>query len=280
MVSETKKPIKGILKTPKPSSPSPPPRDTRREIALQHAHILQDRKDTALQILDNIEQLTDYPLVRGHDISASNPAPSDVAGFLSLIRIMQPTDYDDLIIERNTCGDMCGYALCPKRRRQYKGVGTYKLINHGRKDFDIVEKKELEKWCSQECTRRALYIKVQLNETGAWERAGFPEIQIDLLDETPKSTSPNKDSNESQRQAAEMSRLTLEDERKAAKDAAALAIERGDGDKTKTTRSIDLVVREKKVTTKAEAPSLEDAEMNAATIEGYRSRFGMDEDSE
>ena len=36
----------------------------------------------------------------------------------------------------------------------------------------IVEKVELEKWCSGDCGKRALYLRVQLNDTPAWERAG------------------------------------------------------------------------------------------------------------
>lgn len=304
MASETKPPLKGILKKPK-TSPSPtkptntsaaaaaartaqPPRQDPRQTAIQHARILQDRKDTEAQILDNVIALLDFPRDRARP--ASDPDPSDARAFAALVRIFQPGDYDDLAVERNLDGDKCGYALCGNRRRRFPGAGTYKMVNKGRRDFDIVETRELEKWCSTECTRRALWVKVQLNETAAWERVGLPDIEIELYPEKkdwegegeapegPGDAAPAEEGkSEPERLAAEMSRLQLQEDRKAAKDAMDLALERGDDTKTAPRGKVDVVVREKTVTTQAEAPALGDG-AEGDSIEGYKARFGTEPD--
>lgn len=276
MASESTKPIKGILKKSRapPAPTTAAPKSDPRQIAIQHARILQDRKDIEAKILDNILELLELPQTLN---PPSSPDPSDVSAFTSLIRIFQPTDYDDLIVERNLDDNKCGYALCPNKRRKYNGAGTYKMINKGKKDFDIVETKELEKWCSQECTRRALWIKVQLNETAAWERVGLPDIEIELYpekdNEQPAKSSSGKDSKtEPERLAAEMARLQIDQDRKAAEDQAALALERGEEAKAAATGKVDVVVRERTVTTAAEAPSHSDTS-KGDTIEGYRAKF-------
>lgn len=296
MASESKPPLKGILKKPKgsPSATQPsnntsasakqPSKQDPRQIALQHARILQDRKDTEAQILENVITLLDFP--RHPDRPASDPAPTDARAFASLVRIFQPGDYDDLAVERNLDGDKCGYALCPRKRRRYPGAGTYKMVNKGRKDFDIVETRELEKWCSTECTRRALWVKVQLNETAAWERVGLPDIEIELYPEkkdeqegTTDTSSAKEGKSEPERLAAEMSRLQLQEDRKAAKDAMSLALERGDDARVAPKGKVDVVVREKTVTTQAEAPALADG-AEGDSIEGYKIKFGTDPDKE
>ncbi|RCI09465.1 hypothetical protein L249_3658 [Ophiocordyceps polyrhachis-furcata BCC 54312] len=182
-----------------------------RDVALQHARLLQQRKDLEAEILDSLLLLAEYPLVRSADLSASSPAPSDVSGFKTHVRLFQPSDYTDLVEERNVNG-LCGYALCPRPRRQVGPGGEWKITAAG----DIVRRKDLEMWCSDHCARRALYVQVQLNETAAWERAGISEIQIDLYDETPTySTTKAED-------------VRLEYRRNAAREAAALALERSE----------------------------------------------------
>ncbi|ROW02230.1 hypothetical protein VSDG_02428 [Cytospora chrysosperma] len=294
MAPEVTKPIKGILKkkssfsspTSNPLAPdSPPttaalpPRKDPRKIAVQHALILQGRKDTEAQILDNITELLDLP---SRPNPPSSPDPADVSTFASLVRIFQPSDYDDLILERNLDENKCGYALCPNKRRKYKGAGTYKMINKGKKDFDIVETKELEKWCSQECTKRALWIKVQLNETAAWERVGLPDIEIELYPEQnndkPSAGATDKEGRtEPERLAAEMARLQINQDRKAAQDNAALALERGEDVKAAATGAkVDVVIREKRVMTEAQAPSQSDAS-EGDIIEGYKAKFSRED---
>lgn len=334
-----KKPLKGILKKPKaqaqstPASTAPPAgpapdnsivttttsKPDARAVAIHHARLLEERKAVEAAIFDNILTLLDYPL-HPTQPPASAPHPSDVDGFAALVRIFQPSDYDDLIIERNLSGDRCGYVLCPARRRRFRGAGTYKMVNKGRRDFDIVETRELEKWCSAACTRRALWVKVQLNETAAWERAGLPELKIELYPEkekenekkedengaasedkqeeaepasaeqqrqpSPSKEGPQKEGRDSQQLAADLAKVQLEQDRKAAGDTAALALERGDDTKDVFTRPVDIVIREKTVTTQAEAPSLDDEVAQGGSIEGYKAKFGgesgheSDEDSD
>ncbi|PSS00709.1 Rtr1/RPAP2 family-domain-containing protein [Coniella lustricola] len=289
MASQAQKPVKGILKKPKSSSEQQEQagqsKRNPRDVALHHARLIQDRKDIESLIFDYILALIDLPANPSHP--ASSPHPNDIATFLGMVRIFQPSDYDDLITERNLNENRCGYTLCPNKRRKFRGAGTYKLVNQGRKDFDIVETKELEKWCSKECTRRALWIKVQLNETAAWERVGLPELKVELypektqqgdankqdamqIDTPEQSSAGNVGQTEPQRLATEMARLQLEQDRKAAQQAQALAMERGDGGgQDASAPSFNLVIREKRVNTQAVAPSTSDD-----TIEGYKSRFG------
>lgn len=292
MASESRAPLKGILKKPT-SSPTPtttlqaPPNPhDARTVALHHANLLQTRKDTEAAIFDNLLALLDLPQHTAHP--ASSPHPADVATFNDLLRPFQPSDYDDLITERNLADNRCGYALCPNRRRRLAGAGTYKMVNKGRRDFDIVETRELERWCSTECTRRALWVKVQLNETAAWERVGLPDLKIELYpekadagkDKTAANVKQESTTEEEQAEAAEttlakgVASLQLEEHRKAAEDQAALAVERGDSARNVSRRTFELAIREKKVVTQAEAPSLETDPGKGGSIEGYKPRFG------
>ncbi|CAK7244351.1 MAG: hypothetical protein STHCBS139747_005889 [Sporothrix thermara] len=273
------------------------------EIARKHAAIVQQRRELEAIIFQNIETLTDLPVVKGTGITAASPAPEDVATFTSLVRIFQPGDYDDLIEERNTCGS-CGYTLCPNQRRTYAGAGTWKLVNTGRKDFGIVAKGELEKWCSAECARRALYIKVQLNETAAWERVGIPDIQIELMEEAgakgkqEKAQDPAAAATEAQL-AQDLARLKLGEERRLAQNANALALERGDASTGQVldpdadagqpsrivppmpTALVDINIVEKKVMMAPTAPTLSTSEKSDPAggdkshmvVEGHKIKF-------
>ncbi|KAL1889301.1 hypothetical protein Sste5346_008956 [Sporothrix stenoceras] len=329
------RPLRSILKKSKPPAPAPESDEeiddveddgavtrsathSRRlrseqenaEIAKKHAAIIQQRRELESAIFLSIETLTDLPLVKGLEYSAATPAPEDVEKFTSLVRIFQPGDYDDLIEERNTCGH-CGYVLCPKPRQTYAGGGTWKLVNAGRKDFGIVAKKELEKWCSQQCARRALYIKVQLNETAAWERVGIPDIQIELMDEDTDKGKKKAEAGPEEKEAAndaqlaqDLARLKLGEERRLAQNANALAMERGDagragaaaalmdldesndGQPPRTvppmpTALVDVNIVEKKVIMAPTAPTLETeeesgnagADTSHMVVEGHKIRF-------
>jgi len=267
-----KPPLKGILKQPKTSTPPPPTRATSEaeQIALRHAAIIQDRKDLESTVLESIVRLTDLPRTRDAPHSSSNPAPSDIAEFKTLVRLFQPSDYDDLIEERNTCG-LCGYCLCGSPRRAFEGAGAWKLVNTGRKDFNIVQKKELEKWCSEECARRALYIKVQLNETAAWERAGIPNIGIELLGEDCREITPAR------QLARELEKLRLSEEWGLAEGLAALALERGDV-QTPKRGLVDVDLVENIVTRPPAEPRRQSddtsGEASHMHLEGHRTKFG------
>ena len=68
----------------------------------------------------------------------------------------QPSDYDALIEERHVNG-RCGYTLCANAPRK-QGPKAPWLKN------------KVENWCSDDCAKKALYVKAQLSETPAWER--------------------------------------------------------------------------------------------------------------
>ncbi|KAH7143835.1 Rtr1/RPAP2 family-domain-containing protein [Dactylonectria macrodidyma] len=264
MAANTEQLPKGILK--KPATAGKEPAVDPRELAIQHATILQHRKDIEAQILDNLILLSEYPVTRGAPYSAANPAPSDVADFKANVRLFQPSDYDDLIVERNV-NELCGYTLCARPRRQMGPGGEWKIMSNG----DIVKRKDLEMWCSQKCARRALYIKVQLNETAAWERAGIPDIEMELLDED------RSDETDVDRAARKLGEMRLEDQRQAARDTAALALERGEP-RPSAQNKVKVILKEKlrEKDVKPLAPTTNTPEVyddDHLVVEGYKSKL-------
>lgn len=249
--------LKGILKKP------PPPKTAAqdaREVAIQHARFLQHRKDLEAEILDSVILLSEFPLVRDAPYNAANPAPSDTASFKMHIRLFQPSDYDDLIVERNV-NELCGYTLCGKPKKHAAAGGKWKLTTAG----DIIKREDYEKWCSQKCARRAMYVKVQLNETAAWERAGIPDIHIDLLEEEETQT-------EADIAAKRLADLRLEDQRKEAADAAALATERGQKSVLYAHKKLEIRLKEKTPTAPSpDAMSIDEAKGSGdhMVVEGY-----------
>ncbi|RDW80623.1 hypothetical protein BP5796_05321 [Coleophoma crateriformis] len=242
---------KSILKkTPYPYPAHTSSQEERnREIALYHANLIQQRKDIELEILLSTEELIDFPLVRGPSYSASNPSPSDTQAFKTLLEPFQPSNYDELLQERNI-NENCGYALCPRPRLKDGKGGEYRLVgSSGRaKDFKIMKREDLEKWCSQDCARRALYVRVQLSETPAWERGPAFSAKIDLLDE-PKS--------EAEQAAADLEKLSLSHDEAKKQGSADLAMERGDRGMAAEKGKVDVMIREKDVHRPAEPPSME-----------------------
>lgn len=256
------RPLKGILKKPAEAAPEPKKPDPR-EIAIQHARIIHQRKELELQILESLALLSEYPTECGSPkFSSANPSPGDVADFKANIRLFQPSDYDDLIEERNVNG-LCGYTLCAQPKPKASKGGEWKLVNVGRSNFDIVNRRESEKWCSKDCQRRALYVKVQLIETAAWERLGIPDIEIELLGEekAPEDTAAKA--------ARDLASLRLEEDRRAADESATLALERGE---QRSGRQFTLAIREKEVKALVEdGVFAEDAHM---MVEGHRPGAG------
>ncbi|PGH21407.1 hypothetical protein AJ80_03324 [Polytolypa hystricis UAMH7299] len=177
--------------------PSSPPRQTKKPttpnprhlaIALHHAHQIQARKDTETLVLSHIETLLELP--SSPNATASDPSTEDVAAFKSALLPFQPSDYDNLIIERNIEG-RCGYTLCPNPHRREDPKAKFRIVwgakgsgPGGRgKEMKVVPKELIEKWCSDECAERAMYIRVQLIEQPAWERSAGSRVQIVLLEE-------------------------------------------------------------------------------------------------
>ncbi|PVH90558.1 hypothetical protein DM02DRAFT_433121 [Periconia macrospinosa] len=177
-------PPKSILKkTTVPANP-PPPTATDRpvnkkhlDIALQHANIIEERKIVEREVLDTIITLLDFP--DSPDADPRRPSTSDALRFRQAVAPFQPADYDSLIEERNIA-DKCGYALCPRPKRKARSTAKKQFVDTS-KGVQIVDKKALEVWCSDDCARRALYVKVQLNEEPAWLRQGGHGDKIELM---------------------------------------------------------------------------------------------------
>lgn len=161
-----------------------PTPEEAREIALYHAHIIQNQKNFELAILESVELLLDFPTTSN---PASRPSNTDVTEFKRNLIHFQPSDYDDLIEERNIV-HKCGYPLCPLPNKLQPTKAKFRVLDKGRR---IVETKQLERFCSDECARRGLWIRVQLNEEPSWLRVGTDgqvgrggaEYKITLLEE-------------------------------------------------------------------------------------------------
>ncbi|PSN69419.1 hypothetical protein BS50DRAFT_341668 [Corynespora cassiicola Philippines] len=153
------------------------PSKRQLDAALHHANLLQQRKDVEKQVLDAIITLMDFPPSPTAD--PKRPSPADALRFTESMVPFQPADYDSLIEERNIV-DKCGYALCPRPKRKAPSRAKKHFIDteHG---VEIVDRKVLEVWCSDDCARRALYVKVQLNEEPAWMRQGGYKAKIELM---------------------------------------------------------------------------------------------------
>lgn len=244
---------KSILKKPVTSMNEPPPsngqtkQERAREIAIYHANIIQAQKDVESEILEALEELIEFPT--SSDASSAHPFPADVEAFKKYITPFQPSDYDSLLEERRIA-NKCGYVFCDNAPKKTSGAGKFKIL--GKKkgaEFKVVEREKADCWCSTDCARRALYVKVQLDEEPAWTRRGgsAPEIQI-LVG------------------AEEEEDITKVDEQRLEDNMKMLALERGDLEKP--ARSVGLVneVVEKDRVSAPEPPS-DDNYRN--TIEGY-----------
>lgn len=257
-----------------PATPAKTKAERDHEVALYHANLIQQRKDIELEILFSMETLIDYPLAKS-PYNASNPSPADAQTFKQHILPFRPSDYDDLITERNI-NEKCGYTLCANPRLKESGGGRYRLVyKTGRaKDFKVVEKGELEKWCSDTCAKRALYIKVQLNENPAWERGGIDTgIRIDLLDE-PKSIE------DTAMEGIQNLSINEQNSNSVQKGKENLALERGDtGGFSSMNGLVDVKIQEKDIVEPAKPPSMDDREITGRlgsmhlTTEGYTTSF-------
>jgi len=159
-------------------------KDRERQTALYHAEIIQHRKELELAILKATETLIDLPSDATAD--PTNPSLEDSKNFRSFIAPFQPSDYDGLIQERNIEGK-CGYCLCPQPRILQNTRAQFRILRVGKHDrgLKIVPRETLERWCSETCQRRALYVRVQLSEEPAWMREAM-STEISLLDESTK----------------------------------------------------------------------------------------------
>ncbi|UNI16631.1 Protein-serine/threonine phosphatase [Purpureocillium takamizusanense] len=250
--------IKGTVQK-RNAAPLPSPEEARK-IAIHHATLLQHRKDLEARILDSIIELSEYPRDRSPQYSAASPAPADAEAYKQQVRLFQPSDHKDLVEERNVNG-LCGYTLCPKPHRD-TGPGGKWTIRGGA----ILERKNIEMWCSEQCTKRAMYVQVQLSETAAWERVGNEKIRIDLLDE-PKSSGGSQDA-ETQETPAPRSR----DPVNTVREATALALERGEKMPVPGSDRVKVDIQERE--TKPPRDTAIQGDKNShLSVEGYVSRL-------
>ncbi|EAT79007.1 RNA polymerase II subunit B1 C-terminal domain phosphatase RPAP2 [Parastagonospora nodorum] len=174
-------PPKSILKktsVPANAAPGAKPANPRHlQVALHHANILEERKRVEAEVLDAIMTLMEYPAAP--DADPKQPSAADAQFFRDAVIPFQPSDYDSLIEERNIYGK-CGYALCPRPTKKARSTARKQFVDtqHG---VEIVDRKTLEVWCSDDCAKRALYVKVQLSEEPAWMRQGGYADKIELL---------------------------------------------------------------------------------------------------
>lgn len=158
--------------------------ERNRETALYHANLIQERKLVSAEIFESTVTLLEFP--RSSTSDARHPAESDIIEVKSLLRIFQPSDYDSLVEER-IIDNKCGYVLCPRPKRLELTNSKYRILqskSHGVPSLKVVERQELERWCSEECGKRALHIRVQLDEEPAWARStgtsGFELLEEDV----------------------------------------------------------------------------------------------------
>ncbi|KAL1986833.1 hypothetical protein VTN96DRAFT_5486 [Rasamsonia emersonii] len=186
-------------------NPAPDPRHLA--IALHHAHRIQAQKDAEKLILDRILELVAFP--SSPDADPAAPSADDARAFKAALFPFQPSDYDNLIQERNIEG-RCGYALCPREHRKEDPKAKYRIIwgpkgsgQGGRgREMKVVPREKLEMWCSDECAERAMYVRVQLAEEPVWERRPEEEpVKIQLLEEA-RAQKAKSDGNKKQNEAS------------------------------------------------------------------------------
>ena len=264
---------------------------------MKHVYNLEHQKSMRNNVLDLIVDVVDLP--SKPDSDPAHPLASDAALFKRGLHLFQPSDFDDVVLERNIY-DRCGYGLCPRPNLKVGGSSQNRIIWGKRSGpaFTIVPKADLEKWCSKECEERALFVRIQLGKEPAWMREE-PIGDIKLLDESRQgniaadlansmgalnigSTMPATPdiANDLRKLALERSGKHSEREQ-AAERLKVLSLERGEQyDSSRVEAGMEIVERgNTQVTSKP--PQL--THRDAGTVEGYRPRkvrFAGESDSD
>ncbi|OKL57339.1 hypothetical protein UA08_07639 [Talaromyces atroroseus] len=275
---------------------SKPPNPHHLAIALQHADQIQAQKDAQALILDRILELIELPSSPTAD--PAQPSAADTAAVKDALVPFQPTDLDNLILERNIEG-RCGYPLCPREHRKEDPSAKFRILwgakgsgDNGRgREMKVVPREKLEMWCSEECAERAMYLRVQLAEEPVWERraAGTQTKRLVLLDEARQQTKRGTSregsdvvnvstDREDNALNGKMARLTVDDSSSAAaaanpEKAKQLALERGDsGPAFEAQGRVDVNIRDKDITFNGKippAPVSLPQDRTGGSIEGY-----------
>lgn len=179
-------PPKSILKKPSSTSSSNDDALKKRHLAtaLHHANLIQHQKDIEKLIVNSVLELLDLP--SSPDADPARPAETDAAKFKQLVSIFQPNDYVEFIEER-VASKLCGYALCPRPPLTNGDAGTHKIIITREHGLKVVPRSRVERWCSDECAKRALYIQVQLEEELASVRRADAGARIELYKESQQA---------------------------------------------------------------------------------------------
>ena len=260
-------------------------------IALQHAHQIQAQKQAEEMILDRTIELLALPA--SPSANPTNPSAPDVLALKSALSVFRPSDYDNLVMERNY-DDLCGYGLCPRKNRKqgdFKGDtfhfkwGAKGSGPGGRgRSMDIVSRENLEKWCSDECAERALFIRVQLAEEPIWERrAGDTRgSNIVLLEEARARQHRSKSKGkgkapETASVVAGLEKLEIRDPGRSRE----LAVERGDSTVAFRDGRVDVSVKENEhaAQSSASAPVQRPEDLVGGSIEGYVPQGKREKDS-
>jgi len=281
---------KSILKKTVVSADAPPGRKPvnprHLAVARHHATVLEDRKRVETEVLEAVLALMDYPTSPNAD--PKRPSPDDALFFQKAVMPFQPADYDALIEERNIA-DKCGYALCSRPKKKARSTAKKQFVDT-EDGVRIVDRKLLEVWCSDDCAKRALYVKVQLSEEPAWLRSGGYGGKVELMVE-----------NNEEHQLALPLRLKQDSATKvdaeeedidaawAAQEAAMadLALERGEkpGQTSKATSDLiqDQIVERVATNAPPQVPSLAHTSNHTMAIEGHIPRInrkGKDENDD
>jgi len=152
-----------------------------RNTALRHAQDIEGRKRLQTRIADLVVNAFDLP--SRPDAEPARPLASDATLFKQCLALFRPSDLDDLIYERNV-DDRCGYALCPHPNEKLINAGQKVWNQKGGKDFRLLDRAELEKFCSPACRERAAFVRAQLRTEPAWLRQeALSGNDVKLLDE-------------------------------------------------------------------------------------------------
>ena len=240
--------------------------DRARKTAIHHAELLQERKNTEMQIIENMELLIDYPTTS--DSNAAQPSAENVTQVKEMLVPFQPSDYDALVEERNI-NRKCGYVLCRNPNRTQGTKAKFGFLHTKGKGMKIVDQKVLERWCSPECGKRALYLRVQLDEVPAWERIGGVAGHFVLLDDMHQSP------HEISKVTEGLNKLDIRDDEEtliaAMRD---LAVERGDGNaraNSARTVSVEIIENTNSGRQHCLPPKISEQPVEAhELVEGYR----------
>lgn len=229
------------------------PQSKARATALRHALSIEEKKRLQARVADLVIDAYDLPSSKTADPAC--PAAADVTLFRECLRLFQPSDLNDLIQERNI-DNRCGYALCPRPNQRLAGGGDKVWNQKVGKDFKIVNRSEMERWCSKACGNRTAFIGAQLSSEPSWLRERQNDVQ--LLDEVG--------SIDDLAAATKALSITVED-RDVADRLQALSLERGEDEIRDVSGQVEIV--EKSDDTKQ--PTLP-SRSSGQQVEGHRPR--------